>query len=65
MLFIVGESRTLLIAPDATEIIIKVENLVFRNNWSTIFTENITSGATKCFTITGTTTLPKWRENAC
>ena len=42
-----------MLPPDADLIVLKVENLVWRGEWSTIFIYNVIDNETVCFTISG------------
>jgi hypothetical protein len=49
----VGQARALLVPPEATSVIIKCENDIFVNSWSTVFVVNLPRAQTKCYDISG------------
>lgn len=64
-MLLVGQAKSVLIPPEAISIVIRCENNIFINSWSTIFSYNMAVAKTTCFEISGTTLSPKWENVEC
>ena len=53
ILILVGVNKSILIPPDADLIVMKVDNLVWRDAWSTIFIFSIVDNESVCFSVSG------------
>ncbi|CAF0772927.1 unnamed protein product [Brachionus calyciflorus] len=63
--FAVGQSRSILIPPEARSIVVKCENNIFISSWSTIFSYNMEIAKETCFEVAGTTLNPRWSTVDC
>lgn len=58
-------NQALNIPSGATEIFLKIEEMVFFRTWSAFHTERFDMPVTKCYSISGTTLNPKCKEVPC